>query len=438
MRRFLIILLALISVGVALADRTQHNIKKEQQRTNKEIKETAKKIATTQKKTREQVNLLNKLTIEIKENSSTLEKLKQSIDSIDNSMSKLSDSISILEKNLTSLRTKYTNVLRAIRATQHSTNSAAFIFSSKSFSEAYRRIRYMRQFTTWQTRKSKEITTTITSLNSAKDRLIALHNEKMISVKEVSSVQQTLQNNEKKQERIIADLNKEEKSLKAYMEKKRKEAKALDAELDRLIAEERKRQEAERKRKLEEQKRKEQEQALALKNKKEQQKQDSNKSSTEPKKTKSPEAIITPEIDRKLSGSFESNKGRLPYPVTGKCRVVGKFGRHQHPELKYIETDNSGIDIELLSAGSARAIFDGTVSAIFKQPGYNNIVMIRHGEYLSIYANLIGLQVKPGDKVKAHQILGNIYSDPDDDNRCIMHFEIRKETQKLNPQLWIK
>lgn len=438
MRRFLIILLALISVGVALADRTQHNIKKEQQRTNKEIKETAKKIATTQKKTREQVNLLNKLTIEIKENSSTLEKLKQSIDSIDNSMSKLSDSISILEKNLTSLRTKYTNVLRAIRATQHSTNSATFIFSSKSFSEAYRRIRYMRQFTTWQTRKSKEITTTITSLNSAKDRLIALHNEKMISVKEVSSVQQTLQNNEKRQERIIADLNKEEKSLKAYMEKKRKEAKALDAELDRLIAEERKRQEAERKRKLEEQKRKEQEQALALKNKKEQQKQDSNKSSTEPKKTKSPEAIITPEIDRKLSGSFESNKGRLPYPVTGKCRVVGKFGRHQHPELKYIETDNSGIDIELLSAGSARAIFDGTVSAIFKQPGYNNIVMIRHGEYLSIYANLINLQVKPGDKVKAHQILGNIYSDPDDDNRCIMHFEIRKETQKLNPQLWIK
>lgn len=430
-RRYILILIALISVSIVFADRTQRSIKLEQQRTKKEIKETAKKIATTQKKTKEQVNLLNTLAIEIKENSEAIEKLKLSIDSINSSMSVVNDSILILEQNLSNLRNKYIDVLRSIRASKHLTSNVSFIFSAESLSDAYRRIRYLNQFASWQTNKAAEIKNALTAVNNAKEKLIGLHSEKVSSMKEMSSIRQTLQSNEKRQEKVIASLNKEEKSLKAYMKKKQQEARALDTELENLIAEEQRKKEAERKRKEAEKKRKEQEKAQKGKI-------NDSKVDKDANKKKVSKDIIEPDIDRKLSGSFANNKGKLPYPVNGKCRIVGKFGRHQHPELKYIETENSGIDIELISAGNARAVFEGTVSAIFKQPGYNNIVMVRHGEYLTIYANLETLNIKPGDKVKANQILGSIYADPDNENRRILHFEVRKETQKLNPQNWIK
>lgn len=430
-KRYILILIALISVSIVFADRTQRSIKLEQQRTKKEIKETAKKIATTQKKTKEQVNLLNTLTIEIKENSEAIEKLRLTIDSINNSMAVINDSISILDQNLSDLRNKYIDVLRSIRASQHLTNNTSFIFSAKSLSDAYRRTRYLNQFASWQKNKATEIKNALTAVNNAKEKLIGLHTEKVSSMKEMASIRQTLQSNEKRQEKVIANLNKEEKSLKAYMKKKQQEARALDVELENLIAEEQRKKEAERKRKEAEKKRKEQ-------GKTQKGKINDSKDDKDANKKKVPEDIIEPDIDRKLSGSFANNKGKLPYPVTGKCRIVGKFGRHQHPELKYIETENSGIDIELISAGNARAVFEGTVSAIFKQPGYNNIVMVRHGEYLTIYANLETLNIKPGDKVKANQILGSIYADPDNENRRILHFEVRKETQKLNPQNWIK
>lgn len=140
----------------------------------------------------------------------------------------------------------------------------------------------------------------------------------------------------------------------------------------------------------------------------------------------------------KLSGSFESNKGKLPFPVTGNYRIVRPFGRQKHPELKYVETNNMGIDIEADQGAMAVAIFDGKVSAIFKQPGFNNIVMVRHGNYLTVYAGLASINVKTGDTVKGGQAIGTIFSDIEDENRTLLHFEIRKERQELNPELWLK
>ena len=125
------------------------------------------------------------------------------------------------------------------------------------------------------------------------------------------------------------------------------------------------------------------------------------------------------------------------FPVSGKYKIVRPFGRHKHPDLPHVVTDNSGIDIEVPPGGNARAVFGGTVSAIFRQPGFNTIVMVRHGSYLTIYANLTDILVKKGDVLKQGQTLGRIYSDPDDDNRSILHFELRKETQKLNPSAWV-
>lgn len=459
MKRFFIILIALISVGVILADKSQQRIDQERKQTNKEIKETTKKISENERQTRKQLNQLNQISAQIQEKNEAIGRLKLSIDSIDNSMSHLNDSIAILEQNLSILRDKYAEVLRSIRATRHSTSNVAFIFSANSFSDAYRRIRYLRQFASWQSAKTQELKQAITSIDDAKKELVHLHSQKTSSMQQVTTTQIALKNDEKQQSQVVADLNKERATLNAYLKKKKQEAKQLDDQLNKLIAQqqkeaEKKRKEAEKKRKEQEKRKKEQEKALAQKRKNE------NKANTatakSEKKTETPQAPpgedlalnqptkpsqpkpIEKSIETSGSTDFERQKGLLPYPVDGRCRIVSKFGRQTHPQLRDIVTDNPGIDIELLSGSNAKAVFDGTVSAIFQNPGYHTIVMVRHGEYITIYANLSSINVRVEDKVKANQVIGTVYANPDDDNRRIIHFEVRKETKKLNPQLWLK
>ena len=135
---------------------------------------------------------------------------------------------------------------------------------------------------------------------------------------------------------------------------------------------------------------------------------------------------------------FAEAKGTLMFPVAGKHTIVGRFGRSKHADLSLVEVDNSGIDVEVAKGSSARAVHAGTVSSIFHLDGYHNIVMVRHGEYLTVYANLGQLAVKKGDNVKAGQNIGTIFSDPDDNYLTILHFEVRHEREKLNPLDWIK
>ena len=457
MKRFIIILLAFVSVGIILANKSQYNIKQEQKRTNKEISETTKKLNENKKQTREQMNLLNRLSAEIQEKNDSITSLKESIDSIDGSMTILTDSIAKMEGSLTLLREKYGEVLRSIRKSRHTSNNIAFFASANSFSDAFRRVRYLRQFAAWQVNKTQELQNAITSVSDAKETLVKLHSNKASSIKKVSATQAALQNSEKKQNQVIADLGKERTALEAYLKEKQQEARQLDAQLSKMIAQqqkeaEKRRKEEEKKRKAEEKKRKEAEKkrkeeekkALAKKNEEAKKKKQQQDNTSKPVEQVPQDDVATTDDEKAQApvqqplSAFESKKGKLPYPVLGKYRVVGKFGKQKHPQFPNIMTENSGIDIELLSSGSAIAIFEGTVSAIFRQPGFNTIVMVRHGEYLSIYANLSSISVKSGDKVKANQVIGTVYADPEDNNRRILHFEIRKETVKLNPQHWIK
>ena len=169
MRRVFIILFAIVSVGIIFANKSQNSIKQKQARTNKEISETTKKIDDNKKKTREQVYLLNQLSAEIEQKSESINKLKQSIDSIDGSMTMLTDSIASMEKNLVILREKYGETLRNIRASRHTSSKIALIASSNSFSEAFKRMRYLKQFAIWQTIKSIELKGAISSVNDAKN-----------------------------------------------------------------------------------------------------------------------------------------------------------------------------------------------------------------------------------------------------------------------------
>ena len=142
--------------------------------------------------------------------------------------------------------------------------------------------------------------------------------------------------------------------------------------------------------------------------------------------------------ERKLSDDFAGNRGRLPSPVAGRYTIVSPFGEQQHQQLKYVRTNNSGIDIQVNPGSDARAVFNGEVTRVFVVPGFNNSVIVRHGNYLTVYSNLSQVYVKAGDRVTTRQAIGKIFSDTEDNNSTILHFQLWKEKTKLNPTPWLE
>ncbi len=138
--------------------------------------------------------------------------------------------------------------------------------------------------------------------------------------------------------------------------------------------------------------------------------------------------------DRQLSGSFERNRGILPMPITGPYVIVSHYGQYKVDGLKNVKLDNKGIDIKGKAGAKARAIFDGEVSAIFKYNGLSN-VLVRHGNYISVYCNLSTVSVSKGSKVKTRAELGAVHQDAS--GNTVLHFQLRKETAKLNPEVWL-
>lgn len=425
-----------LSVDAAKPKRDISNVKKERQTTQKEIKETSRQLSKKAKEAERELSKLSGLRNEISKSTKAIGVAQADIDSINTRIGAMSDTLMRLTSRRDSLSRAYMMALRSVQGEQGSMGIMAYLFSSRSFSDAFRRVRYMREFAKWSARRRQEIDTASTRVEEHKGLMRELHRQRAASLSSLTQEKRNLEGQKQQSDALVAKLKKEQSSLKAALKAKEKRMRALDAELDRLIATEQAR--AEKARKEAEAREKAKAEAAAKKKPGSGKSQGKTPSKTQSSKSSTSGVSGVAEADRKLNGSFEGNKGNLLFPVSGKYRIVRGFGRQKHPELEHVETDNSGIDVEALSGSYARAIFAGKVSAIFKQPGFNTIVMVRHGSYLSIYANLAGLNVKVGDAVKAGQRIGSIYADPDDGNRAILHFELRKERQKLNPTLWVK
>ena len=461
---FLMIVMLLSAVDMSAArkrTRSVSSVKQEQKANAQAIKKTSQQLDENAKATSRTLNALNTLGAEIRQQNDSIASINHQIDSIDSAMKHINDSIVTLDGKLVALRDSYArSVTRIKNSQQGSMDKLAFIFSAESFTQAYRRFRYLGEFSKWRKRRNDEIKEVQARLEKQRDELTRLQGVKSGMLTRMNVARNDLEKKQNETSALVAKLKKEGASLKKVLRQKEAQARALDNELDRLIAEEQRRQaEEEKRRQAEEnarkkQQQKEQEAKAAAKNGKSASKSDKAKSA--PAKAEQPERkavaqskpastaakpatnYAMAETSRKLTGSFESNKGRLLFPVNGKYKIVRPFGRHKHPDLPHVTTDNGGIDIEVPAGGTARAVFDGTVSEVFRLPGYNTIVMVRHGKYLTIYANLSNINVKKGDALKQGQTIGTIYSDPDDGNRSILHFELRQEKQKLNPTAWVR
>lgn len=396
MRRPLFLLLAILLIlPLSSARRTSSSVRKEKQENARKIENTRRQLDANAAQTSRELKNLQSIEGKMRVKRNEANSLRTSANNVKMNSDVLADSIKYNTRHLEALRESYGKALRTIRNRRHYSSPAAYVLSAGSFNEARSRIRYLEELSQWQAEKARSLKAATSRLKVQQGRLDSLHNVLATNLDSLAAVEQTLRIQRNQADAVVGSLKRQRRNLGKVLKEQERLARKLDDELNRIIEEESRRNE------------------------------------------KKPEQKH-PENDTRLTGSFASNKGKLPSPVDRAATVVSTFGRHTHEELEKVQTQNNGMDFETTKGAQACAVFPGVVSMVIVMEGFDNVVLLRHGEYLTVYAGIDGLKVRKGQKVEAGQSLGSIYSDPTDNDRTRLHFEVRHEKEKLNPADWLR
>ena len=427
MKRFLCALAGCLCLLLPLMAQSNKLIKELESKRGalqKQIAESESLLQTTTKNVGSQLKGLAALTGQIEERKRYILAINSDMDAIDRELVSLERQLNQLQKELKDKKTKYAASVNYLYRNHTIQDKLLFIFSAQTLEQTYRRLRYVREYASYQRMQGEEIQKKQKQINDKRAELTEARKAKENLLKERENEKTTLERQEKEQKALVDSLRKKQRSLQSEINKKRKEAYQLNARIDRLIAEE---IEKARKRAEEEARR----EAAARKKAEKTESPSATKPKAEPL-----EAYTMNKADRELSGSFASNRGKLPVPVTGPYIITSHYGEYTVPGLRGVKLDNKGIDIQAKPGAQARAVFNGKVAAVFQLNGLFNI-LVRHGAYISVYCNLSTASVKADDTVKTGQTLGTIFSDGADGGRTVLHFQLRREKEKLNPEPWL-
>lgn len=388
-----------------------------------EISNTSKLLNDTKKNTSSLLSRISLLSDQIITRQRVLALLESEIKTISAEQERNEKEIAELEKGLRDKRDKYATAVNAVMRNRVGENKLLFVLSGKSLSESYRRFRYLKEYSTWQSSQADEIKEKSDTLKEKKQLLSKTKAEKIALLKQREAESNKLKEEESTYQGEVKEAQQKQKELQKTLAQKQKQADALNKKIENLIAEEVARQEREAKRKN---------QARAEAETK------ANAENGIPAENTKPSTVpetITKE-DFKLSSDFASNKGRLPFPVTGAYTISSRFGVHKHKEWN-VTTSSNGIVIKAQAGAQVRAVFDGVVTSIFAVQGYYNNIIVRHGNYYTVYSNIQHLYIKLGDSVTTGQVLGLIYNDPET-NISETDFQLFKGTIKMDPEPWLK
>ena len=412
MRYLWMVILTLALPAMAYGQKSAEVRRLEQQRkeTLADIEQMDKLLQETTQSAKTSLNHLNLLSRKILSRKKVISLLNQEVNAIEKDILDIQGQLRSLQAELEEKKQGYAQSVRGLYKRRTSQDKLLFILSAESFAQSMRRMRYLREYADWQRRKADEIIQKREEIARKRAEMEKTRAEKRALLGTQREENKKLEGEEASRKAEVQRLNKKQKELRASLQKKRKQAEALNRQIERQIAEEIARAERERKA----------------------------KEKTGERKAESKGGYAMNEAERKLSGDFASNRGRLSYPVAGRHTVVGLFGERPHEELKYVRTNNSGIDIQTSAGADARAVFNGVVTRVFVVPGYNNSVIVRHGNYLTVYCNLSQVYVKAGDSVSTRQAIGRVFSDPEEGNATVLHFQLWKEKTKLDPLPWLE
>ncbi|MBT9875008.1 peptidoglycan DD-metalloendopeptidase family protein [Bacteroides salyersiae] len=395
----------------------------------KQIADTESLLKNTKKDVGSQLNSLALLTGQIEERKRYILAINNDVEALERELNALERQLRTLQRDLQDKKKKYESSVQYLYRNKSVEEKLMFIFSAKSLGQTYRRLRYVREYATYQRLQGEEILKKQEQIKKKRAELQQVKKAKENLLKDRELEKQKLESQEKEKRALVTSLQKKQKGLQNEVSKKRREANQLNARIDKLIAEEIERA---RKRAAEEARR----EAAARKKAESKEGKSSSASRGTTKKAASLEAYSMSKADRELSGNFAGNRGKLPMPISGPYIITSHYGQYAVEGLRNVKLDNKGIDIQGKPGAQARAIFDGKVAAVFQLNGLFN-VLIRHGNYISVYCNLSSASVKSGDTVKTKQAIGQVFSDATDNGRTVLHFQLRKEKEKLNPEPWL-
>lgn len=443
--RFLAVLLAMLCASLTLTAQTNKKIKKLQsERTTleKQISESEKMLKTTKKDVASQLNNLMVISSQITKQQNYVQSVHNEVSALQGDITSLQKQLKVLEKDLADCKQKYRRAVTQLNRNRLGQSKWKFILSANSFRQMSRRMRYITEYSKYQRAQGEIIRQKEDTIKAKRAELLATKQEKDALLQEGKEQQARLEQQKQDRQKVVNNLNAKQKQLQNTIAQNKRRQKQLDARIDKLIQEEiaaaeRRRKEAEARRRAEaERKRKEEERRRAAANKKASasNKKPATKPSKPAERTATPRFYEEDNADRAVNGSFQANKGRLPMPITGSYFISAHYGQYNVEGLRGVQLDNKGINITGHPGAQARSVFAGEVTAIFSLGGMHNVI-VRHGSYMSVYCNLASCAVKRGQKVTARQVLGRVATDAS--GNCTLHFQLRREREKLNPEPWL-
>jgi septal ring factor EnvC (AmiA/AmiB activator) len=401
---FVVLFLAWTQDSFSQTKKSREELEREKAEVQARLKEfdaILKQTAATKKSSIGQLNAINKQFITQNKLVNTLDR---EVKLINQEISETESKISQLERQLKDLKAEYSRMVYNSSKLNRGLSIIAFVFSSSNFNQLYMRLKYLRQYTENRKKQAEQIEKLSAELVQQRDLLDQRKADKSIVLAEEKAERSKLEAMRKDQQGLVNTLSKKERDIQRQIAAAKKQQEQLNRMIKAAIEEEIRRAEAEAKKE--------------------------NSTTTKKAGTSMP---MTPEAAA-LSSSFAGNKGKLPWPVETGFVTIG-YGTYPHPTLKGIVLDSDGLEIRTQPNSTVRAVFDGTVSKISTLPGYGLTVIVKHGEYFTLYSRLKSVSVKVGQNVKAKEAVGVVATNPD--GNAEVHFQTWKGLQIMDPAGWI-
>ena len=426
----------------------------------KEIVELNRELEQTKLNKSANLNQLVLINKKISKREDLINEIEAEVGNIDNQVKNLNDTIYRITLNLSSLKAEYARIIYSTYRNRSAYNRLMFIFASHNFNQAYKRLKYLQQYTSYRKEQVKSINETQQVLAAKKLEFERQKSSKLQLKHSQEKERNELSNEKTQKDEKIKNLTSQEKTLLVKLRNNEVALNKLQIAIENVVAAEIKKANEEKARKaanlanerkaIADAERKAK--AKAETENKSKSKTESGKKMAEPKnepiarveESRSTAAKAAPVStnsmsvsaeDVALTGSFAGNKGRLPSPID-KGSIISSFGEHPHAEFQNIKIKNNGIDITSAPGAQAKVVFDGEISSIMFIANLNYVVIVRHGDYLSVYSNLESVSVKKGDKVKIRQSLGTVATGQGE-SRSRLHFELWQGTIVQNPASWL-
>jgi murein hydrolase activator len=408
-RIVVVLLLILVNNGLFAQSKRISDLEQKRKAALEQVEKTSQMLSKTKKSAQNTLLRLNALNKQIKARESFIRELDKQLVIINAEVDENQAEYTELSRRLSVKKSNYAQSLRLMARRNQTEDKLMFLLSAKDLNEVTRRMRYLDEYAKYQKLQARQISRKQSELTEKRIALELSYKEKETVKGKQKQEAAQLQREQGVKKSLVAELKGQEKQLKADLNKQKKQADQFARQIQNIIAEEA---------------RKAAQQAA------------SDKSKPRTAEVKGGYAMTAEE--KQLSGSFAQNQGLLGFPISLPGSILVHFGEQKYQDLKYVSNSCKGIDIQTREGANAVCVFNGVVSKIFPLPGFNISVIVRHGNYLTVYANLTNVYVKSGQKIRTGDAIGKIFTDGEQGNQTIMHFQIWKDTQRLNPESWLR